>query len=275
VGCKNDDTSSEGSVVTEEVAENSNSSSDDNTTDADGKYVQGAEDDFQFCELDDGTLLIEKYTGDAEYLIIPDTIHGKKVSAVDGMQSSVLKGVQIPDTVKTICEDAFFSNESLEEVILGNGVETLEDEAFYLCRNLKSINLPDSITSIGECAFNVTSLTEIHIPTGISEIPDGTFCNGDWEELTIPGNVKTIGQEAFAGNKNLKKVTIEDGVEELSGHNIFNHCDNLTELHIPGSVTVFYDGLIVDSSANLTIYAPAGSAAETYAKENCINFVAE
>ena len=150
--------------------------------------------------------------------------------------------------------------------------------SFINCWALKEINLPDSITEIGESALNACNITSIHIPTGLTSISDGAFCNGDGEEVTIPGNCLVIGKQAFAGNSVLKKVYIEEGVETI-GVRAFEKCSALEELHIPASVTTFGDGgsstKIVKSVGSITIYAPTGSPAEEYANSNGFNFIAE
>ena len=143
-----------------------------------------------------------------------------------------------------------------------------------LCDSLTFVNLPDSITYIGEDALNVNSIEELHIPTGLSEIMPGAFTNGKFSTVTIPGNIRVIGYQSMAANDELKTVYIEDGVEEIE-YGVFEDCPQLEELHIPASVTTFGDDHIVDRTDILTIYAPEGSAAEEYAHSNDINFVAE
>ena len=102
----------------------------------------------------------------------------------------------------------------------------------------------------------------------------GVFSSGNLESLVIPSNVKYTERGAFEYNSNLKVVYIEEGVEEI-GYETFDECRQLEELHIPASVTTFVDDFIVDSTDILTIYAPAGSAAEEYAHSHDINFIEE
>ena len=266
-----------GSVAIEDEetpqAEDTDSASE---TSEEAVYVEGTKEDFDFAELSDSELAITKYHGDAEYLIIPDNFSGREIVKVSGFSGKVnLKGVVIPDTVKTISDRAFNGCDNLETVTLGNSVETIGEAAFINCDSLKCINFPDSITEIGEEAFLNNNLSEIILPKGVSELGFGTFgLSVSVEEIVIPGNIKVIGKNAFQHGRSLKKVYIEDGVEEI-GNGAFSECDKLEELHIPGSVTSFVDDYIVSRTDIVTIYAPAGSAAEEYANNNGINFVAE
>ena len=68
-------------------------------------------------------------------------------------------------------------------------------------------------------------------------------------------------------------MTISDSVVEIMS-NAFCECTKLEKVIIPGSVTFIGWGAL-NTVCNTTIYAPAGSYAETYAKENNIPFVAD
>ena len=247
------------------------------TEEAEGEiaYVEGTKEDFNLQELDNNELAITKYLGDAEYLIIPDNISGREIVEVSGFNSKdILKGVVIPDTVKTIDDYAFNGCSNLESVTFGNNVETIGEGAFINCDALSFVNLPDSLINMGEMAFDGNNIEELYIPIGLSEIKAGAFANGNFSTVTIPENIKIIGRQSFGANDELKTVYIEDGVETIEDQ-AFIQCENLEELHIPASVTNIDDGKIVDSTDILTIYAPAGSAAEEYAHSYDINFVEE
>ena len=70
-----------------------------------------------------------------------------------------------------------------------------------------------------------------------------------------------------------KAVIIEEGVMRI-GANAFLGCVFMTDICLPGSVTEIGAEAFGDCH-KLTIHAPAGSYAETYAKEHNIPFVAE
>lgn len=77
----------------------------------------------------------------------------------------------------------------------------------------------------------------------------------------------------------LEKITIPEGIKRIDG-SAFARCEKLSEVHIPASVTYICQDTEDLSSAfsespNVTIYAPKGSYAEKYAKQENIKFVAE
>ena len=77
-----------------------------------------------------------------------------------------------------------------------------------VCKNLSSINLPNSITSIGEKAFgSCESLKNITLPSGLSVISKDLFNNcKSLESIEIGTNIKLIEERAFAYLANLKNI---------------------------------------------------------------------
>ncbi|MBD5279039.1 MAG: leucine-rich repeat protein [Bacteroides sp.] len=63
------------------------------------------------------------------------------------------KIVTIPDSVTSICNNAFFGCKSLQSVTIPDSVTFISDFAFYGCSSLQSISIPNSVTSIGQDAF--------------------------------------------------------------------------------------------------------------------------
>ena len=134
--------------------------------------------------------------------------------------------------------------------------------AFGNCSNLTSITIPNSVTTIGEDAFNGTawydnqpnglvyagkvaheykgtmpSNTKIALKEGTLGIGDKAFygCSG-LTSVTIPNSVTNIGSSAFEGCSGLTSVTIPNSVTSISNR-AFNSCSGLTSVTIPNSVT--------------------------------------
>ena len=127
----------------------------------------------------------------------------------------------------------------------GNGILSFDgdvtsvgDYAFYECRSLTSVTIPDSVTTIGSYAFSdCSSLTSVTIPDGVTTIGDDAFSDcSSLTSVTIPDSVTTIGDYAFYYCDSLTSVTIGDSVTEI-GDRAFFYCSSLTSVTIPDSVT--------------------------------------
>ena len=91
------------------------------------------------------------------------------------------------------------SRSMVKSAVIADGVTSIGEWAFFVCRSLTSVTIPDSVTRIGKGAFSeCTSLTSVTIPDGVTSIGEETFCNcGSLTSVTIPNSVTSIGWYAF------------------------------------------------------------------------------
>ena len=125
-----------------------------------------------------------------------------------------IASLEIPNSVKTIGDEAFRGCEALTKLTLGASVESIGREAFRGCIGLASLKIPDSVKTIGHSAFyECEALTSLTLGASVESIGRGAFqgCIG-LTSLIIPNSVKEIKSPAFAFTS-LTSVVVPVGCE--------------------------------------------------------------
>ena len=136
--------------------------------------------------------------------------------------------VSVPDSVFENCS-------ALTDVKLSN-VTKIGERAFSGCIGLKEIILPQSLTEIGEYAFNKTALASITLPQSIDKVGNGWFSDCKYlETVNFDGKIKEIGNSAFIDCISLKNIEIPSSVVNI-GDSAFSSCISLKNIEIPSSV---------------------------------------
>lgn len=125
----------------------------------------------------------------------------------------------------------YLGNTLLEDVSIPLPITEIKSEAFYYCKSIKRIILHGGVSSIGEGAFNKSSLTgEVELPEGVSSIGPHAFFNSDIHSVSLPRSITRIGDGAFAACYSLQSFFMpENDKFMVDGGRAIIHKANLTE----------------------------------------------
>lgn len=174
---------------------------------------------------------LKAYLGNDTNITIPDTIDGIEIYGI-----------------AKYC----FKNSNIESVTLPDKRLSIEDEAFYGCKNLKNINL-SKVTYIGPYAFaNCTSLTDKADFSSVERVDETGLAYTYFKTINLP-ECTNIGQLAFEGSK---AENIIFGKLERTSNAAFYNCSNLKKLYIP-KVKSFSSNNTMSCNSIELIFAPS------------------
>lgn len=145
-------------------------------------------------------------------------------------------------------QNLYLNNELITNLIIPHGVKSIGDKAFYNCKSLTSVTIPDSVTYIGDAFRGCTQLANVHI-TDLE-----SWCNIDFDEtpmqyaenlylnnelvtdITIPSSITSLGDKVFYNCKSLSGVIIPDSVTSV-GDCCFYECDGIIEITMGNGLT--------------------------------------
>ena len=160
--------------------------------------------------------------------------------------------VVIPEGVKKIAETAFMSCH-IKSVKFPDSLDLIEDRAFFCCDELESIDFGNSIFSIGgmysDSVFSYCkSLKQITLPSQIKDIGERAFINCvNLSSVTLNEGLLFIGESAFSKNKALTEISIPATVQKLADRCL----DNVRRIHISSYMPKdFFKSCILNSEDN-------------------------
>ena len=158
-----------------------------------------------FITLPGSVTSIEIYAFRATHITSINLPTGLNYIGHGAFKSSWLKSITIPGSVTTILDDTFTSCTSLSVVNLQYGIATISTTPNYPCfdgcTSLKSIIIPNSVTTVAGGAFKgCTNLNLIVLSDNITTINEGTFLGcGNFSSIVIPAKVTGFGNNIFGG----------------------------------------------------------------------------
>lgn len=255
-----------------------------------------------------GSALIERETS----TLIAGTTNGQLPEGIVEITSNAYNGnnitsLEVPASVKRIGANAFANCQMLEKVTFAEGstLESLGQSAFAGCTSLKSINIPSSITkiedntfdgcaslnsveiegsnieigqyafrgneslaefdfskisSIGRFSFDGAGLTTLTLPDNVVSLSEGAFANSSLESVDLTQNTQLVGLSAqtFRGCEALESVVIPSQYLTI-GEYCFSGCSALSQVSFEdnSSLHTIYDNAFNSCTAIQSITFPA------------------
>ncbi|EAY10865.1 surface antigen BspA-like [Trichomonas vaginalis G3] len=112
-----------------------------------------------------------------------------------------------------------FTDSKISSIKLHNGITTIQQYAFYACKSLSNITIPEGVKSIGYNALE--------------------YC-GSLTTVFINGNISSIESYLFSECKSISSISIPESVTKI-GRNAFFRCSSLTNISLPSSLQFIFD----------------------------------
>ena len=181
-------------------------------------------------------------------------------SVFKGKKIKSFKELRFFTGLTTIPYYAFQYCRDLTSIELPNSVTAIRDYAFYNCSGLTSIELPSSVTYIGEYAFyNCSGLTSIELPNSVTSIWNYTFsyCRG-LTSIELPDSLTSIGDYAFCECSSLTSIEIPNSVTSIGDYAFafYDWCYSLISIELPNNLTSIGYGTFYNCSGLTSIEIP-------------------
>ena len=173
-----------------------------------------------------------------------------------------LTSIDLPSGLTTISSQLFKSCTNLKrvnsdvdgEVNIPSGVTSIEPGAFGTCVSIKSISIPDTVTSIGDSAFAYCGLIDIVVPDGVTVISFG-FINSSSSltGITFGNSVTSVKGNAFNGCTSLRRITITTPTAPATEQWTFYTMSRGGTLYVPAGSSG-YEAWMSSGSYNLGTY---------------------
>ncbi len=203
----------------------------------------------QYFDIKDGVLI--KYNGPGGDVVVPEGVVEIAAPKQDGegifvkgpfQDKTTITSLTLPDSLKKIDygywrgngEAPFEGCTNLKRIVFGDNLEILP--RLSNLPSLEQVSLPANLTTIPDsCFWNCSRLTEITIPSGVTNIGNGAFAETGITSLVIPEGVRSCGS-FFEGESSLRELSLPSTLESRPK---LQKCPELRKLILPKDCWAF------------------------------------
>ncbi len=159
----------------------------------------------------------------------------------------------------------FLNGKELKDLVIPDGVTTINPYLFYCCNSLVSVTIPSGVTKIGDWAFAFCkNILSVAMANSVNTLGTGAFydCEG-LTSLTVSDGVTDISLKAFQFCTNLRNVILPSKLE-IIGDDAFQKCGSLQSITIPNSTTAIGSGSFYKCSRLTTVTVGSGVKSISY-----------
>lgn len=177
-----------------------------------------------------------------------------------GINSADVTTVVVEDGVNVIQENAFNNCWNLSSVTLPDGLTSIGLGAFYQCTSLRSLDFPAALDDVGIIAFYGSALTSVDLSgTQVKAIKERTFVDcHSLKEVILPEGLTTVEKRAFYRSGSLSAVTLPASLQTI-GEEAFYYCGGLSSVTFLGDAPELGARAFADTASSLAIFVPKGA----------------
>ena len=208
------------------------------------------------------------------YTKLSSVIFPKKLKRIGdyALATSLVENIELPDELESIGVSAFDSCKRLKgKVTIPEGINTLAASCFYYCARIDTLSLPSTLKNIEENALSgLISMRSINLPNSIQSIGNGacSYWFGYLNDLALPESLETLGRRAFR-QSHIQKLFFNEQCKLASiSQYAFEDC-RLTEVSFSPSIIVIEEGAFRNNFIE-ELYLPASiRSIDILAFQNC------
>ncbi|MCM1058171.1 MAG: leucine-rich repeat domain-containing protein [Firmicutes bacterium] len=206
------------------------------------------------AELMGNMITVGPVSGIPKYTVVD----GRIVADQAFYRSDSLEEVSLKQGITEIGQFAF-ARSTLKKIEIPAGVTNIGYGAFYHCDGLESVSLPDSVMNVEPKAFDFTAMLDNFKNDGTAFLVNGGVLlayNGSDSQVFVPGGIRVIAAEVFAGHEEIESVRLPDSVLVV-GEAAFENCTGLRQVNLGAGVEQIKDRAFAGCTSLEAIKLPA------------------